>query len=99
VVAVIEEKEMAGTARYIEFKVYQSPTTPNRVLGSWRFAVGGPRGTVIDPIFADEKGLALQPDSDRRDRRLLQRRAKPPPRRRRVAVSSLIAGKSAFLAS
>ncbi len=47
-VAVIEEKEYAGTAQCIEFKVYLSPTDPNRVLGSWQFASGGPSGTVID---------------------------------------------------
>ena len=48
VVAVIEEKEYAGTAQYIEFKVYRSPTNPNRVLGSWRFAAGGPSEILID---------------------------------------------------
>jgi hypothetical protein len=48
VVAVIEEVEYAGTAQYIEFKVYQSPTDPNRILGSWRFTSGGPAGTLID---------------------------------------------------
>ena len=32
-VAVIEEKEYAGTSQYIEFKVYYSPTDPNRILG------------------------------------------------------------------
>ena len=36
-VAVIDEKEAAGGARYIEFKVYQSPTDPNLALASWRF--------------------------------------------------------------
>jgi hypothetical protein len=53
VVAVIEDKEMAGAAQYIEFKVSQSPTNPNRVLGSWRFAAGGPSGTVIDQSRPD----------------------------------------------
>jgi hypothetical protein len=53
VVAVIEEKEMAGTAQYIEFKVCRSPTNPNRVLGSWRFAAGGPSGAVIDESRPD----------------------------------------------
>jgi hypothetical protein len=37
VVAIIEGKEEAGGALYIEFKVYQSPTDPNRALASWRF--------------------------------------------------------------
>ncbi len=45
-VAVIEGKEEAGGARYIEFKVYRSPTDPNRILGSWRFAHG--ESTLID---------------------------------------------------
>ena len=44
-VAVIEEKEGAGAAQYIEFKVYRSPTDPNHILGGWRFA---PIGVVID---------------------------------------------------
>ena len=47
-VAVIEEKESAGTAQYIEFKVHRSPTDPNRILGSWRFPPGEPTETVID---------------------------------------------------
>jgi hypothetical protein len=53
VVAVIEEKEMAGAAQYIEFKVYRSSTDPNRVLGSWRFAAGGPNGILIDQSKPD----------------------------------------------
>ena len=36
-VAIIEGKEEAGGARYIEFKVYRSATDPDRILGSWRF--------------------------------------------------------------
>ena len=36
-VAVIEGKEEAGGARYIEFKVSRSATDPNLILGSWRF--------------------------------------------------------------
>jgi hypothetical protein len=48
VVAVIEEKESAGAARYIEFKVYRSPTDPDLILGSWRFTAGGPTETVIE---------------------------------------------------
>jgi hypothetical protein len=47
VVAVIEEKEGAGSAQYIEFKVYRSSTDPDLILGSWRFAVGSPVETVI----------------------------------------------------
>jgi hypothetical protein len=39
-VAVIEGKEEAGGARYIEFKVCRSPTDPDRILGSWRFVHG-----------------------------------------------------------
>ena len=39
-VAVIEGKEEAGGARYIEFKVHRSETDPNLILGSWRFAHG-----------------------------------------------------------
>jgi hypothetical protein len=48
VVAVIEEVEYAGGAQYIEFKVYQSPTDPNVIRGSWRLASGGAGGTVVD---------------------------------------------------
>jgi hypothetical protein len=40
-VAVIEGREEAGGARYIEFRVYQSPGEPDRVLASWRFPVSG----------------------------------------------------------
>ena len=39
-VAVIETKDEAGGARYIEFTVHRSPTDPGRVLGSWRLAHG-----------------------------------------------------------
>ena len=46
-VAVIEEKEMAGSAQYIEFKVYRSPTDPDLILGSWRLTAGSPVETVI----------------------------------------------------
>ena len=52
-VAVIEEKDYAGTARYIEFKVYHSPTDPNRILGSWRLTAAGPVETVIDQSRPD----------------------------------------------
>jgi hypothetical protein len=45
VVAVIDGKEEAAGARYIEFKVYRSPTEPDRALGSWRFPESG---TAID---------------------------------------------------
>jgi hypothetical protein len=47
VVAVIEEIGYAGTAQYIEFKVYRSPTDPDRILASWCFAPHGPSGIVI----------------------------------------------------
>jgi hypothetical protein len=46
VVALIEGKEEAGGARYIEVKVHRSPTDPERILGSWRFAPNEP--IVID---------------------------------------------------
>ncbi len=45
-VAVIEGKEEAGGARYIEFEVHRSETDPSLILGSWRFAHGD--ATVID---------------------------------------------------
>jgi hypothetical protein len=41
VVAVIEGKEEAGGARYIEFTVYRSPTDPSRALATWRFPESG----------------------------------------------------------
>jgi hypothetical protein len=41
VVAIIEGKEEAGGARYIEFKVYQSPTDPNGATASWHFPESG----------------------------------------------------------
>jgi hypothetical protein len=47
VVAIIEGKEEAGGARYIEFKVDQSPTDPNRIVGSWRFPSSESAGMVI----------------------------------------------------
>ena len=40
-VAIIEGKEEAGGARYIEFKVYQSPTDPNCAMARWRFPESG----------------------------------------------------------
>lgn len=40
-VAVIDGKEEAGGARYIEFKVYRSPTGPDLVLAGWRFPETG----------------------------------------------------------
>ena len=36
-VAVIEGKEEAGGARFIEFRVSPSPDDPNRPVASWRF--------------------------------------------------------------
>ena len=44
-VAVIEGKEEAGGARFIEFKVHRSDADPRRILGSWRFPHSG---TVIE---------------------------------------------------
>ena len=46
-VAVIEGKEEAGSAQYIEFKVYRSSADPDLILGSWRLTVGSPVETVI----------------------------------------------------
>jgi hypothetical protein len=46
VVAVIEGKEEAGGARFIEFRVHRSPTDPGRILGSWRLAHGD--STLVD---------------------------------------------------
>ena len=40
-VAVIEGKEEAFGARYIEFNVYPSPTDPNVGLATWRFPEDG----------------------------------------------------------
>ena len=45
-VAVIQGKEEAGDARYIEFRVVRSPTDPDRILGSWLFA--DPRGMTVE---------------------------------------------------
>ena len=50
-VAVIESKEEASGARYIEFKVYRSETDPNLILGSWRIAHGN--STLIDQSRPD----------------------------------------------
>jgi hypothetical protein len=51
VVAIIEGKEEAGGAKYIEFRVYRSPTHPDRILGSWRFAHG--QSTLVDQSKPD----------------------------------------------
>lgn len=50
-VAVIEGKEEAGGARYIEFKVHGSERDPDLVLGSWRFAHG--QSTLVDQSRPD----------------------------------------------
>ena len=50
-VAVIEGKEEAGGARYIEFRVHRSKTDPSLILGSWRFAHG--ESTLIDQSKPD----------------------------------------------
>ena len=52
-VAVIEEKEYAGTAQYIEFKVYHSPTDPDRILGSWQLTAPGAGENIIDQSRPD----------------------------------------------
>ena len=51
VVAVIEGKEEAYGARYIEFKVHRSETDPNLIVGSWRFAHG--QSTLVDQSRPD----------------------------------------------
>ena len=51
VVAVIEGKEEAGGARYIEFRVHRSPTDPDRIVGSWRLAHGS--SSLIDQNRTD----------------------------------------------
>jgi hypothetical protein len=51
VVAVIEGKEEAGGARFIEFKVHRSDADPGRILGSWCFPLGD--ATVIDQSKPD----------------------------------------------
>jgi hypothetical protein len=50
-VAVIEGREEAGGARYIEFKVHRSLTDPDRILGSWRYAHG--ESSLIDQSKLD----------------------------------------------
>jgi hypothetical protein len=51
VVAVVESREEAGAARYIEFRVARSPTDPDRVLGSWRLVHG--TSTLVDESRPD----------------------------------------------
>jgi hypothetical protein len=46
VVAIIEGKEEAFGAKYIEFRVHRSETDPGLIVGSWRFAHGS--STLID---------------------------------------------------
>ena len=50
-VAVIEGKEEAYGAKYIEFKVSRSPTDPDRIVGNWRFAHG--ESTLVDESRPD----------------------------------------------
>ena len=50
-VAVIEAKEEAGGARYIEFRVCRSPTDNNRILGVWCYS--GSIETIIDQSRPD----------------------------------------------
>jgi hypothetical protein len=66
---VIEAKEEAGSARYLEFKVYRCPTDLNLALASWRFPESGiaidqsKLGTTIEADFrfavdcADQHGI------------------------------------------
>jgi hypothetical protein len=41
VVAVIEDKDEAAGARYIEFRVYRTPKHPDRAVAAWRFPESG----------------------------------------------------------
>jgi hypothetical protein len=41
VVAIIDDKGEAAGARYIEFKVHQSPADPDRAVASWHFPGSG----------------------------------------------------------
>jgi hypothetical protein len=50
-VAVIEGKEEAFGARYIEFRVHRCPTDPDRILGSWRLVHGD--STLVDESRPD----------------------------------------------
>jgi hypothetical protein len=53
VVAVIDDTGEAGGARYIEFKVYRSPTDPDRIVGSWRFPESEAVGILIEESRLD----------------------------------------------
>jgi hypothetical protein len=69
VVAVIDDKEEAAGAPFIEFKIYRTPTDPNRALASWRFPESGTAmdhsqpGTPVEAEFrlavdcADQHGI------------------------------------------
>lgn len=71
VVAVIDGKEEAGGARYIEFTVYRSPADPALALARWRFPATGAAmdeskpGNTIETEFrfavdcADQHGVAF----------------------------------------
>lgn len=54
-VAIIEGKEEAGGAQYIEFKVCRSEADPDRPQASWRFPV---EGTVIGQSSGGKPVLA-----------------------------------------
>ena len=68
-VAVIEGKEEAAGARYIEFKVRPSPNDPSLAVATWRFPESGAAidqskpGNSIDKEFrlavdcADQHGI------------------------------------------
>jgi hypothetical protein len=71
VVAVIDGKEEAGGARYIEFEVYRSPADPGLAVARWRFPETGTAtdenrpGNTIEAEFrfavdcADQHGVAF----------------------------------------
>ena len=40
-VSIIDYKDEAAGARFIEFEVHQSPTDPDRAAASWRFPENG----------------------------------------------------------
>jgi hypothetical protein len=48
VVRVVERKEDAGPARYIEYKAYRSPGDPRLILGAWQYAesVAGAKAAI-----------------------------------------------------
>lgn len=55
-VAIIDDKDDAAGARYIEFKVHQSRVDPDRAVASWRFPENG---TAIEQS-KPENALAME---------------------------------------